>query len=241
MVLFWSTSDQKRLALLARTEGRWGGIIRLPSYASFQSDLTCVSSSKRCLLSIAWFAVDVYLSFTDFERRLRPCLKVFTFMLFVWARLGGELAERFLGVYEAEVIIAACFTSFRFGAICCKLEATESFVSHDLSWFVLLIFNCSFFKLEWGITWCGGELVIWLSTVWEALWYLKNIFVSDAHSSKVGHVVVAVDFFERSVLMSEMTPFAIWAELFSIELSAVLRFVLVIETRLSLSDPIDLS
>lgn len=57
----------------------------------------------------------------------------------------------------------------------------------------------------------------------------------------MGHVVVAVDFFEGSVLMSEMTPFAIWAELFSIELPAILRFVLVIETRLSLSDPIDLS
>ena len=162
-------------------------------------------------------------------------------MLFIWAWLGGELAERFLGVHEAEIIIAACVTSFRFDAICCKLEATESFVSHDLSCFILLIFNCSFFELEWGIRGCGGELVIWLSTVWEALWDLKNIFVSDAHGSKVGHVVVAVDFFERSVLMSKMTPFAIWTELFSVELPAILRFVLVIETRLSLSDPIDLS
>ena len=185
--------------------------------------------------------MDVYRSFTDFEGRLRPCLKVFALMLFIWAWLGGELAERFLGVHETEIIIAACFTSFRFGAICCKLEATESFVSHDLSCFILLIFNCSFFELEWGIRWCGGELVIWLSTVWEALRDLKNIFVSDAHGSKVGHVVVAVDFFERSVLMSEMTSLAIWTELFSVELSAILRFVLVIETRLSLSDPIDLS
>ena len=184
--------------------------------------------------------MDVYRSFTDFEGRLRPCLKVFALMLFIWAWLGGELAERFLGVHETEIIIAACFTSFRFDAICCKLEATESFVSHNLSCFILLIFNCSFLKLEWGIRWCGGELVIWLSTVWEALRDLKNIFVSDAHSSKVGHVVVAVDFFERSVLMSEMTSFAIWAELFSIELPAVLRFVLVIETRLSFSDSVDL-
>ena len=56
----------------------------------------------------------------------------------------------------------------------------------------------------------------------------------------MGHVVVAVDFFERSVLMSEMTSLAIWTELFSVELSAILRFVLVIETRLSFSDSVDL-
>ena len=56
----------------------------------------------------------------------------------------------------------------------------------------------------------------------------------------MGHVVVAVDFFERSVLMSEMTSLAIWTEFLSIELPAILRFVLVIETRLSFSDSVDL-
>ena len=162
-------------------------------------------------------------------------------MLFIWAWLGGELAERFLCVNDTQIIITAYVTSFRLSTICCKLEATESFVSHDLSCFILLIFNCSFFKLEWGIRGCCGELVIWLGTIWETLRDLKNVFVSDAHSSQVGHVVVAVDFFERSVLMSEMTSLAIWTELFSVELPAILRFVLVIETRLSFSDPIDLS
>ena len=52
---------------------------------------------------------------------------------------------------------------------------------------------------------------------------------------------MTMDLFERSVLMSEVASFTVWAELLSIELSAVLRFILVIETRLSLSDPVYLS
>ena len=41
--------------------------------------------------------------------------------------------------------------------------------------------------------------------------------------------------------MSEVATFAVWAKLLSVKLSAVLRFVLVIETCLGLSDPVDLS
>ena len=52
---------------------------------------------------------------------------------------------------------------------------------------------------------------------------------------------MTMDFFERSVLMSEVASFTIWAELLSVKLSAILRFILVIETCLGLSDPVDLS
>ena len=57
----------------------------------------------------------------------------------------------------------------------------------------------------------------------------------------MSHIVVAMDLFERSVLMSEVASLTVWAELLSVKLSAVLRFVLVIETCLGLSDPVDLS
>ena len=56
----------------------------------------------------------------------------------------------------------------------------------------------------------------------------------------MGHVVVAVDLFERSVLVPEVASLAVRAELLSVELPAVLRFVLVVEARLSLGDPVDL-
>ena len=52
---------------------------------------------------------------------------------------------------------------------------------------------------------------------------------------------MTMDLFERSVLMSEVATFAVWAKLLSVKLSAVLRFILVVETCLGLSDPVDLS
>ena len=57
----------------------------------------------------------------------------------------------------------------------------------------------------------------------------------------MGHVVMAVDLFEGSILVSEVAPLAIWAKLFSVELPAILRFVLVVKTCLSLGDSVDLS
>ena len=57
----------------------------------------------------------------------------------------------------------------------------------------------------------------------------------------MGHVVMAVDLFEGSILVSEVAPLAIWAKLFSVELPAILRFVLVVKTCLGLGDSVDLS
>ena len=49
-------------------------------------------------------------------------------------------------------------------------------------------------------------------------------------------VVVPVDFLEGAVLVTEVTALSIWAELFSVELTAVLAFILVVSTLLLLSN-----
>ena len=50
-----------------------------------------------------------------------------------------------------------------------------------------------------------------------------------------------MDFLEGSVLVSEVTPFAIWAEFLTVELPAILRFILVVKSCLRFGDSIDLS
>ena len=55
------------------------------------------------------------------------------------------------------------------------------------------------------------------------------------------HEVVTMDFLEASVLVSEVAPFAIWAKLLTVELPAILRFVLVVKSCLRLGDSVDLS
>ena len=49
-------------------------------------------------------------------------------------------------------------------------------------------------------------------------------------------VVVPVDFLEGAVLVTEVTTLSIWAKLFSVELTAVLAFILVVSTLLLLSN-----
>ena len=49
-----------------------------------------------------------------------------------------------------------------------------------------------------------------------------------------------MNFLEGSVLVAEMATFAVWAELLPVELSAILGLVLLVETGLGFSDPVDL-
>ena len=55
----------------------------------------------------------------------------------------------------------------------------------------------------------------------------------------MGHEVVSVDFFEGSVLVSEVASLSVWAQLLSVELSAILGFVLLVQPCLGFSDPVD--
>ena len=124
-------------------------------------------------------------------------------------------------MHTAELAITVCVTSLGLVATSCCLEATESFVSRDLGCFVILVLDC-LFQLKRGIRRSGGELIVWLRPVGKAFRNLENILICDAHGSEVSHVVVAVDLFEGSVLVSEVASLSIWAELLSVELSAVL-------------------
>ena len=54
------------------------------------------------------------------------------------------------------------------------------------------------------------------------------------------HEVVAMDFLEASVLVAEVASFSVWAELLTVELPAILGFVLVVESCLRLGDSVDL-
>ena len=56
----------------------------------------------------------------------------------------------------------------------------------------------------------------------------------------MGLVEVSMNFLEASVLVAEMATFAVWAELLSVELPAVLGLVLLVKAGLSLGDPVDL-
>ena len=66
----------------------------------------------------------------------------------------------------------------------------------------------------------------------RALWRIfairKHIVVGQVHRSKVCHVEMPVDFLETTILVAEVTAFAVGAELFTIELTAVLRLVLIV-------------
>ena len=54
------------------------------------------------------------------------------------------------------------------------------------------------------------------------------------------HEVVSMNFLEWTIFVTEVAPFSIWTELLAVELTAVLRFVLVVEPCLGFGDPIDL-
>ncbi len=43
-------------------------------------------------------------------------------------------------------------------------------------------------------------------------------------------IIVSMDFLEAAILVAEVASFAIWAELLTVELSAILRLIFVIET-----------
>ena len=51
---------------------------------------------------------------------------------------------------------------------------------------------------------------------------------------------MSVDFLEASVLVSEVAALAVRAQFLSVELPAILRLILVVETSLGFGDPVDL-
>ena len=53
------------------------------------------------------------------------------------------------------------------------------------------------------------------------------------------HEVVAMDFLEASILVAEVASFSIWAELLTVELPAILGFILVIKPCLGFGDSVD--
>lgn len=50
---------------------------------------------------------------------------------------------------------------------------------------------------------------------------------------------MAVNFFEGSIFVAEVAPFSIWTELLTVELPAILRFILFVEARLGFSNSVD--
>ena len=57
----------------------------------------------------------------------------------------------------------------------------------------------------------------------------------------MGHEVVSMNFFEGSVFVAEVAPFSIRAEFLTVELPAILGFILVVEARLCFSNSVDFS
>ena len=62
----------------------------------------------------------------------------------------------------------------------------------------------------------------------------------EAQSREVSHEVMAMNFLEGSILMSEVASLSVWTELFTIKLSAILGLVLFVEPGLRLRDSVDL-
>ena len=54
------------------------------------------------------------------------------------------------------------------------------------------------------------------------------------------HEIVSMDFFERSILVSEVASLAVWAKFFSVELSTILGLVLIVEPCCGFGDPVNL-
>ena len=60
----------------------------------------------------------------------------------------------------------------------------------------------------------------------------EDVLVCESHRSKVGDVIMPVNFLIAAVLVAEVAAFAVWAELLSVELSTVLGLVLIVQSLL---------
>lgn len=181
-------------------------------------------------------------SFTDFERALRPHLKVFgaTVLLVEGAR-SREGSGGVLGLLEAQVALTEGFVLLflTVTGLSYELEAVQSDVAINLARLVIGDF-IFLFNLKRGVGSVDGELVLGFGSVWSVAGFGKDVGVGGAHGGEVGLVEVSMNFLEASVLVAEMATFAIWTELLPVELSAILGLVLLVEAGLSLSDPVDL-
>ena len=70
--------------------------------------------------------------------------------------------------------------------------------------------------------------VVLESAIWRIFGLRKHDSARDVDGSEMGLVVVSMDLLEGAVLVTEVAPFSVLAELLPVELPAVLRLIFVV-------------
>ena len=83
-----------------------------------------------------------------------------------------------------------------------------------------------------------GEIFDCFASIGCAFALGQHLFVSDAKGREMSHIMMSVNFLKRAIFVSEMTSLAVGAELFAVELSTILRLILIISTNLLLAQMI---
>ena len=197
----------------------------------------------KCRLEIRKISVCFALSFTDFEWTLWPCLEIQPPRVFINEGASSGELEWFFCLYETEVILVLCFVIFRFAvhaiALGDLLEANESAIACNLVC-LINISNKVFFYFERWVWRIVSELIAWFRPIWSSHGFNQHVLMREAHSRQVCHEVVAMNFLEGSIFMSEVASLSVWAELFTVKLSTILGLVLFVESGLRFCDPVDL-
>ena len=68
------------------------------------------------------------------------------------------------------------------------------------------------------------------TALWRIFAIRKHIVVGDIEGCEVSNVEMPVDFLEAAILVTEVAAFTVGAELLTIELTAVLRLILIVRT-----------